>query len=66
MRDDGAALVRNTACSGDWRRTRLYRDADGQYRVLRDTPPDAPGDMPALLPLHHENTDLIPAAWRGW
>jgi len=34
----------------------VHRDAAGQYRILRHTPPD---DAPALLPLERSQSDLI-------
>ena len=40
----------------------VHRDAAGQYRVLRHTPPD---DAPALLPLEQEYPALIPPERRG-
>ena len=43
----------------------VHRDAAGQYRILRHAPPDAREDMPALLPLDHDQPGLIPPTWRG-
>ena len=43
----------------------VHRDAAGHYRVLRHATPDAPEDMPALLPLDHDQPGLIPPTWRG-
>jgi len=40
----------------------VHRDASGQYRVLRHTPPD---DTPALLPLDQSHPALIPPERRS-
>ena len=40
----------------------VHRDAAGQYRILRHTPPD---DTPALLPLEAHTPALIPPERQG-
>ena len=40
----------------------VHRDASGQYRVLRHTPPD---DAPALLPLDQTHPALTPPQRQG-
>ena len=42
----------------------VYRDASGQYRVMRHAPPALPDDVPAYLPLDYDQPTLIPPARR--
>ncbi len=38
----------------------VHRDVSGQYRLLRHAPSALPDDMPALLPLNHDQHGMIP------